>query len=642
MRSEDPAVDGLSGAQIKFSIAVKLILIITILVLVSLGTITALVTYYVSSDVRVTAEENNHTVNTRSATAAESELATIRANVFLLLDLINAAGSTGALSRQASAFFYERNPAIAAIVLSDGSGATRSTEYLNNRFFLSNELDPSRVGDFTASVSDSVDLAEEGASFALNASPVLGVPMMALVYPWAEWGYRQAVIILFSTEELGEAFGTGTLNTSFMVNHEGDLLVHSDGDLVLAGLNMRDYPLVSSMRENSNDVNRQICYRHEDAETGRKREYFGAYRKINVADIGVLTTIESALVFEGVRRTTIQNVWLTLAVLFIAVLFIWFFSKSISKPIRRLAAASGEIARGNFNVALASKSRDELGVLTTRFGEMALGLAERERLKDTFGRFINPEIAEKAARGELTLGGEAKTATIFFSDIRSFTSISERLEPYEVVEFLNEYMTRMVSCVNTSGGVVDKFIGDAVMAIWGAPVSAGTPELDARNCVRSALAMRAALIEFNKGRGGDRKPVIKIGCGINTGEVIAGQIGSHERMEYTVIGDSVNLASRTESLNKPLCTDILITEHTWNLVRDYVLVEEMPAVTVKGKSEKIRLFALVNIPTADDIPGAGKSRPSSLKEVRELLGLPTPEYEKVRLDDEEKKYSFEG
>ncbi len=641
MRSEDPATDGLSGSQVKFSIAAKLILIITILVLVSLGTITALVTYYVSSDVRVTAEENNHTVNARSATAAESELATIRANVFLLLDLINAAGSTGALSRQASAFFYERNPAIAAIVLSDASGATRATEYLNNRFFLSNELESGRVAEFAASVSDSVDLAEEGASFALNASPVLGVPMMALVYPWAEWGYKQAVIILFSTEALGETFGTGTLNASFMVNHQGDLLVHSDQNLVLAGLNMREYPLVSAMREN-NDVNRQIRYSYADTESGKNREYFGAYRRINVADIGVLTTIEDALVFEGVRRTTVQNVWLTLAVLFIAVLFIWFFSKSISKPIRRLAAASGEIARGNFAVTISSKGRDELGVLTRRFGEMALGLAERERLKDTFGRFINPEIAEKAARGELTLGGESKTATIFFSDIRSFTSISEKLEPYEVVEFLNEYMTRMVTCVNTTNGVVDKFIGDAVMAIWGAPVSSGTAEADARNCMRAALAMRAALIEFNKGRGGEKKPTIRIGCGINTGEVIAGQIGSHERMEYTVIGDPVNLASRTESLNKPLCTDILITENTWNLVRDYVLVEEMPPVTVKGKSGKTRLFAVINIPTADDIPGAGKNGPASLKDVRELLGLPTPDYEKVNLDAEEKKYSFEG
>lgn len=641
MRSSPLPDDAHHAEHVSFSIAAKLVLIITILVIVSLGTITALVTYYVSADVRVTAEENNHTINLRSATAAEAELTTIRANVFLLLDLINAAGSTGALSRQASAFFYERNPSIAAIVLSDGSGSTRSTEFVNNRFFLANELEPSRIAEFVSSESESVSRAERGESFALNASPVFGFPMMALAYPWAEWGYKQAVIIIFSTDALAETFGTGTLNTSFMVNHDGDLLSHPDANLVLSGLNMRDYPLVSAMRDN-NDLNRQIRFTYAKAEGEKEREYFGAYRKIAVGDIGVLTTVEASLVFEGVRRTTVQNVWLTLAVLFIAVLFIWFFSKSISKPLRRLALASGEIARGNFNVSLESKSRDELGVLTRRFGEMSLGLAERERLKDTFGRFINPEIAEKAARGELALGGETKSATIFFSDIRSFTAISERLEPYEVVEFLNDYMTRMVSCVNATKGVVDKFIGDAVMAIWGAPVSSGSPEEDARNCVRAALMMRAALLEFNEGRGGEKKPIIKIGCGINSGDVIAGQIGSNERMEYTVIGDAVNLASRTESLNKPLCTDILITENTWNLVRDFVIVEEMPTVSIKGKQDKVRLFAVVNAPSVVGIPHAGSEGPASLRDVRALLDLPTPDYEKVNLDEEEKKYKIQG
>ena len=240
------------------------------------------------------------------------------------------------------------------------------------------------------------------------------------------------------------------------------------------------------------------------------------------------------------------------------------------------------------------------------------------------------------------LGGETKETTIFFSDIRSFTAISEKLEPSEVVEFLNEYMTAMVECVNMTHGVVDKFIGDAIMAVWGAPTSAGSPKEDALNCIRAALRMRAGLIAFNRGRGGDKKPIIRIGCGINSGPVVAGQIGSVKRMEYTVIGDAVNLASRTEALNKPMGTDILITEYTYNLVRDHVVVEEMPAVTVKGKEKPLRMFAVVNMPAEDGIPGAGAKGPQSLGQIRTVLGIPTPDFAKVNLNEDEKKYKIQS
>ena len=154
--------------------------------------------------------------------------------------------------------------------------------------------------------------------------------------------------------------------------------------------------------------------------------------------------------------------------------------------------------------------------------------------------------------------------------------------------------------------------------------------------------MRSALQEFNVGRGGDKKPIIKIGCGVNTGPVIAGQIGSSQRMEYTVIGDAVNFASRTEALNKPLGTDILITENTYELVKDHVLVEQMPSVTVKGKEKPVRMYAVINMPEATDIPGAGPNGPKTMAEVRQMLGIPTPDYEKVNLDEEEKKSNIQA
>jgi adenylate cyclase len=304
-----------------------------------------------------------------------------------------------------------------------------------------------------------------------------------------------------------------------------------------------------------------------------------------------------------------------------------------------LAAAAGRIKQGEFEINIPVKSADEIGFLTASFTEMGRGLAERERLKDTFGRFTNPAVVERAMKGELPLGGETREVTVFFSDIRSFTAISEKLDSQEVVEFLNSYMTRMVDCVDKTGGVVDKFIGDAVMAVWGAPLSAGSPAQDALNCIKAALLMRSSLYEYNKGRGGDKNPVIRIGCGINTGQVVAGQIGSDRRMEYTVIGDTVNLASRTEALNKPLGTDILITENTWNLVGRYFVTEEMPPVSIKGKERPVRMFAVINLKTPE---GTERKRPSSLAELRKLLGTAALDLGKVDVNAEEQKYKIGG
>ncbi len=442
-------------------------------------------------------------------------------------------------------------------------------------------------------------------------------------------------LIICSCESLTSSFGGSSASTSYVINSRGDVLIHPDFETMRLNANFSDSPLIIQMRKN-NDENRQILYTDSDG-----KEYFGAYQKLELGDLGVITTVQSELIFENVRATTKRNIYLTLAVLFVSIIFVWFWSLSMSRPLKKLTVASAQIEEGDYDVRLKPRGHDEISVLTQSFGRMSAGLAERERLKDTFGRFINKDIAEKAARGELALGGETKTCTVFFSDIRSFTAISEKLEPFEVVEFLNQYMTRMVACVNQTKGVVDKFIGDAVMAVWGAPVTSGDPALDALRCVRAALMMRASLREFNVGRGGDKKPIIRIGCGINTGPVIAGQIGSNERMEYTVIGDTVNFASRTESLNKPLHTDILLTENTYELIKDYVLVEQMPSVTVKGKAKPVHMYAVINMPYAEDIPGAGKDGPKTMAEVRDLLGIDAPDLATVNLDEEEKKYKIQ-
>ena len=616
--------------RIAYPIGAKLIVIITILLLLSLGAITALVSVMVSEDLRITAEDNNFTVNRRSAAEAENFLGMIRANTLVLLDTLNAAGPASPVAGMAEDFFFERNQDVAFIGIARGEPGSFSMRksLLNNRFFLSNELELELAGDFLASRLDELERSLWGEAILLNAAPLFGVPVIALFYPWQEAGEQEAAVVFFSSNALTENFSEG-VNFSYMVNYAGDYIIHADFDLIQAGVNSAS-PIVNMALE-STDLGRQVMYADEYG-----YRHFGAYRRIALGNASVITTIPYDLVFEAVRATTRRNVYLTGAVLFIAILFVWFFSKTVSVPLKALASAALQIEGGDFQLNLKPKTRDEVGFLTKSFQKMsgALGI---------FGRFTNKDIAVRAMRGEIKPGGLPKHATVFFSDIRGFTEKSENFTRNfkddasdRIVFWLNEYFTRMVDCVEKTNGVVDKFIGDAVMAHWGTASSAGSPEEDAFNGVKAALMMRVSLLQMNKLNGPDNpsKPQIYIGAGLNSGIVTAGQLGSEQRMEYTVIGDPVNLASRTEALNKPMGTDILITEDTWRLTGRHFITEEMPSVTVKGKARPVRIFAVVNIKGA---PG-----PKTLAQVRKILGITPPDFEKVDVGAEEKKYKIGG
>ncbi len=608
--------------KVKYPIALKLITIISGLVILSLSIVTSLATYFIRLDVQLTAEQSNHTINTQTADIAENLLIGMRDNAMLLVNALSFMNVEDASRESYTNLFFEKNVDIAAIAVPN------SYEIVNTNFFVEYNIDVDSFHAFIENSKSAIERAKTGEVVAINATANFNVPTVALLLPWHTSELQSAIVIIFSVEGLTETFGSGTTNTSYMINDKNDILIHPDFDLMYSASNVSNVSLVSQMR-NNNDKNRQVVF--SDLEG---KEFFGAYTKLPIGDIGVITTIETDLVFEAVNTTFYQNGMLAMSVLFLSIIFIRFFSKSITRPVKILTEASEQIEQGNFSLSLKPRSKDEVGVLTSRFVSMCKGL-------ETFGRFVNLDIALKAMKGDLHLGGETKNVTIFFSDIRSFTEISEKLEPSEVIEFLNDYMTRMVDCVNQTEGSVDKFIGDAVMAVWGASSSTGNAESDALNAIRTTLMMRAALQEFNKGRGSEHKPIIKIGCGLNSGSVVAGQMGSMERMEYTVIGDAVNLASRTETLSKLFCTDILITENTYELVKEHVIVEKMPSVTVKGKEKPVVIYALINMPNETTIPGAGKEGPKTIEEVRSILGFPTPDLNNVDVNAEERKYNLE-
>ena len=668
-----------------FTIGFKLVVIVSLIVLVSLGSITILVSWLGRQDLQVAAEANNFDANRRSAAEAEETLSKMRSDALILINTVSTAGD---LAQDNTNFFFRHNPRIAAVLHSSPvQPYYNGAELLvNEQFFLSRDIDLSLADSFTEKHRITLALAAAGEATVLNAAVYFETHLLAMFFP----GYGSGVGVLFSPENLNISFSSG-VNQSWMINSAGDILIHSDFENVRAGLNVADVAFIRDIQESphrsmqalirtdfgvaeriaSDDfftrtweaispawetvrdgviwlfdtcadfilgllrINRPASQRepYDAPETVQK---LVAYTKLTIGGSTVITSIEYDMVFEGIAATTRRNIFLTFAVLSISIIFVWFFAKRISIPLQILAAVARDIEGGEFDVKLKSRGRDEIGVLMSSFQKMGSALR-------IFGKFTNREIALKAMRGEIKPGGLPKHATVFFSDIRGFTAKSETFTKVfgeegasdRIVHWLNEYFTEMINCIEKTNGTIDKFIGDAVMAHWGTSYSAGSPARDAINCVTAALMMRKSLYELNRKRkkNDNSNPSITIGCGINTGIVTAGQLGSDMRMEYTVIGDSVNLASRIESLTKALGADILISEDTWNFVKTCFITEEMPSVTVKGKEKPVRVFAVVNI------AGTNKG-PQTLNDVRKLLGIEIPVLGIEAPDGEEKKYKI--
>jgi adenylate cyclase len=225
-------------------------------------------------------------------------------------------------------------------------------------------------------------------------------------------------------------------------------------------------------------------------------------------------------------------------------------------------------------------------------------LSEERRsrqIKGMFSRYVSPKVVEELIKNPsaaMKLGGNKQEVTILFSDIRGFTSLSEQLAPEEVVELLNEYFQAMTDVIFKHDGTVDKFIGDAIMAIFGAPVAHGD---DPMRAVRTAVAMLEELKLLRAKWEARGRRTFEIGVGINTGEAIVGNMGSIQAMGYTVIGDAVNLASRLESANKELGTHILISESTYRQVAAQVEAREIPGIKVKGKANAFSVYEILNL-----------------------------------------------
>ena len=368
---------------------------------------------------------------------------------------------------------------------------------------------------------------------------------------------------------------------------------------------------------------------------------FAAFESAFGPDLGEIRTALSQLT-QGSASEAEQHqarvLVLSIALFCVAALFGFglfaVLTHRLDEAFQRLLHATRAVEAGQLSVELRVTSTDEIGQLTQSFNHMVVELRAKERIKDTFGKYMDPRIVSGliGPSGEHAHPAERRIITVFFSDIKGFSSISEQLTASAMVNLLNAYFTAVTQVIRDHRGIIDKYIGDAVMAFWTPPFSPG--DQHATDACLAALLYRQALVTFRRELPqllGLRRnvPDFHVRMGLATGEVVIGTIGSETTKSYTVIGDIVNTASRLEGINKLYGTGITVAEDTYRLAQQTVEVRELDFVTVVGKTEPVRIFELLG--------RVGEITPDTL-ELRDLFADALAAYRERDWDSAERKF----
>ncbi len=299
--------------------------------------------------------------------------------------------------------------------------------------------------------------------------------------------------------------------------------------------------------------------------------------------------------------------------------------------LRQLVASARAIASGTNSAPVVILTRDEVGELARSFNSMVEELRSRERIKDTFGKFVDPRLINQLI-GSGADQAERRTLTVFFSDIADFSGISEQLTASAVVNLLNSYFSEVATVIHEHHGFIDKYIGDAVMAFWISPFSAG--DTHASDACLAALAQQEAIVALRAKLPeitGMRRnpPKLEIRMGIATGEAVVGTVGAASSRSYTVMGDTVNLASRIEGINKTYRCSITLSEETFRLAQDVIEARELDLITVAGKTEPIRIYEAMS--------RAGELQPEQIA-LRDLFAEGLAAYRRRDWDDAQARF----
>ena len=415
-----------------FTIRIKLLLVITGIVVLSLGLMLIVATAIFRSHGESLIQYYNLLLVRQNGHQIAQRLRDLDSQARLLAQLPPGRAADEAL-------FFRRNPRVLYLgIAGAGAGLPIARGMYNENLFARYELTAAVLNDARSRRADEFARARDGVTVFRNLSSVLKLPVVGVSLPPERTGGPVIVLVLLAEDLLGSMRAGDNVFQLSVLDGTGAVIAHTDEAVTLAAAAHGEIPIVRRMLGSSID-NGSLKYRHDG------HEYLGSFHSLDFGTLGVVSTVETDLVFREVDRLQLQTAVIMLIVFLLAFLFVFFYSRTISVPIVRLVGATRMIEDGDYDVDIRPSSGDEIGRLTAAFVHMAGGLKEKERIKDVFGKFVNPHVAEQALSAEARLGGQRKQCAIFFSDLRNFTGLSESITPEQVVEFLNQYFTSMRS-----------------------------------------------------------------------------------------------------------------------------------------------------------------------------------------------------
>jgi adenylate cyclase len=609
-KAEDPNVSFNSKKpskdKAKFSIQFKLMVVISSVLALTTSAIITLATYFFKTDNKVRILETNLEL------VRVVELK-VRADLNAVVDK----GKQLALTlKQDFKFQQQRDFFLEQFFKNDSNfiylGVYKlkddkiiSVESLYNSVYLSKvSLEKKDINDVIERNQTEFKKSFSGISTLINASQGFQEPIICISIPPLEEDDDKTndviLVIMIKLEIILDAFKKSGITETFMVSGDGTVIAHHDPKLVLGGKNLIENPIVRGMLS-SQTTNGQQSFEGEDG-----RRYLGSFQKLKYrfSNIGIISSIPEDKAFEAVYEIQERNIYIMIISLCISLVVIVIFAKSLSSPILSLLDETVKISKGMFKLNIQRTTNDEVGILTDYFITMAKGLEEREKVKSILGSMIDPVVVQEAMNDLVALKrGSEKTITAFFSDVAGFSNISEQLKSVDLASLLNEYLSAMTLILQKHNGVLDKYIGDAIVGIFGAPVDVSNHSIKACHASLQMIAKLSELREYwvKNNLYSKEAQEMDVRIGLNTGPAKVGFMGTDNMGSFTMMGDTVNLAARLEAAGKDYGVNILISEMIKDNIQNEFFIRELDLVRVKGKNEPVKLYELIS--TASDIPG---------------------------------------